>query len=60
MVVVQPVSLPSETSSPVEIAFGQPERQRRVTVFFRPILAIPQYVVLYFLNIAATVLVFIG
>ncbi len=60
MVVVQPVSVPSEAPSPVEMAFGQPERQRRVTVFFRPILAIPQYVVLYFLNIAATVLVFIG
>jgi Domain of unknown function (DUF4389) len=60
MVVVRPVPVPSETSSPVEMAFGQPERQRRVTVFFRPILAIPQYVVLYFLNIAATVLIFIG
>jgi hypothetical protein len=42
------------------MTFGRPVPQRRVTVFFRPILAIPQLVVLYFLNIAASVLVFLG
>ncbi len=49
-----------EVSTPFEITFGCPVPQRRVTVFFRPILAIPQLVVLYFLNIAASVLVFLG
>ena len=44
----------------MEMTFGRPVPQRRVTVFFRPILAIPQLVVLYFLNIAASILVFLG
>jgi Domain of unknown function (DUF4389) len=50
----------AEISSRLEMTFGQPIRQRRATVFFRPILAIPQLVVLYFVNIAALVLVFLG
>ncbi len=49
-----------EVSTPFEMTFGRPVPQRRVTVLFRPILAIPQLVVLYFLNIAASVLVFLG
>ena len=50
----------AETSSPFQMAFGRSVPQRRVVVFFRPLLAIPQLVVLYFLNIAALVLVFLG
>jgi hypothetical protein len=42
------------------MAFGRSLPQRRVVVFFRPLLAIPQLVVLYFLNIAALVLVVLG
>ena len=49
-----------EASTPFEMTFGHPAPQRRVTVFFRPILAIPQLIVLYFINIAASVLVFLG
>ena len=48
------------SSSPLQIAFGPSLGQRRVIVFFRPLLAIPQLVVLYFLNIAAVVLIFLG
>jgi Domain of unknown function (DUF4389) len=50
----------AETSSPLQTAFGRSVPQRRVVVFFRPLLALPQLVVLYFLNIAAVVLVFLG
>jgi hypothetical protein len=39
---------------------GVPRPQRRVTVFFRLILAIPQIIVLYFLGIAAGVVLIIG
>jgi hypothetical protein len=37
-----------------------PAPQRRATVAFRSILAIPHYIALYFLNIAASVILFIG
>lgn len=42
-----------ETSSPVEVRFGSPRRQRRVTVFFRFILVVPHSIVLFFVGIAA-------
>jgi len=51
---------PPEVSSPVEVRLGGPERQRRVTVLFRLILAIPQFVVLFLVSIAAFVVVVIG
>lgn len=49
-----------ELSTPFEMAFGPSVRQRRVTVFFRPLLVIPQVIVLYFVGIAAFVVVFLG
>ena len=59
---VMPSSIPvsPEVSTPFEMTFGQSVPQRRLTVFFRPILAIPQYIVLYFLGIAAAVVVVLG
>ena len=60
MVVAATGPVVAETSSPLQMAFGRSVRQRRVVVFFRPLLAVPQLVVLYFLNIAAVVLVFVG
>jgi hypothetical protein len=42
------------------MSFGRSLPQRRIVVFFRPLLAVPQLVVLYFLNIAALVLVVLG
>ena len=60
MVVPPVVPDAAETSSPLQVAFGRSLRQRRVVVFFRPLLSVPQLVVLYFLNIAAVVLVFLG
>jgi Domain of unknown function (DUF4389) len=42
------------------MSFGRSLPQRRAVVFFRPLLAIPQLVVLYVLNIAALVLVVLG
>jgi hypothetical protein len=45
---------------PIMVATADPEPQRRVTVFFRLILAIPQLIVLYLLNIVAVIVLFIG
>ena len=45
---------------PVQVAVAEAARQRRVTVAFRLILAIPHLFVLYFLGIVASVIVFIG
>ena len=45
---------------PVLVAAAGPARQQRVTVFFRILLAVPHYFVLYFLGIAAGVVAFIG
>jgi Domain of unknown function (DUF4389) len=60
MVVPPAAPVVAETSSPLRVAFGRSRPQRRAVVFFRPLLAIPQLVVLYFLNIAALVLVVLG
>jgi hypothetical protein len=58
--VVTPAPVTSEASSPVEMRFGTPLPQRRLTVFFRFILAIPQFVVLFFVSIAAGALLIVG
>jgi hypothetical protein len=55
---VEPIN--SEASSPVEISFDTPRPQRRLTVFFRLILVIPQIFVLFFVGIAAAVVLVIG
>lgn len=46
--------------TPVQVAVAEAAQQRRATVAFRLILAIPHLFVLYFLGIAAEVVVFIG
>ena len=43
---------------PITVGVAYPERLSRLSTFFRLILAIPQYIVLYFLNIVAFVLMF--
>jgi len=45
---------------PIEVGFAGPAAQRRLTVLFRIILAIPQVIVLYVLAIAAEVVAIIG
>lgn len=44
----------------VELEVDGPVRQRRVTVFFRWLLLIPQHIVLFFLGIAAAFVMFVG
>lgn len=44
----------------VEIWFAGPAKQRRLTVAFRIILAIPQFIVVYFLLIATYIVTIIG
>jgi|SRR5690348_16250676 uncharacterized protein DUF4389/zinc ribbon protein len=43
---------------PVEYRLDSPDRLSRLTTFFRAIMVIPAYVVLYFLNLAAAVVTF--
>ena len=45
---------------PISIEIEHPEKLSRLTTFFRFFMAIPQYIVLYFLGIAAAVVVFIS
>jgi hypothetical protein len=45
---------------PAQVAVAEAFPQQRVTVFFRLLLVIPHYIVLYFLGIAAGVVAFIG
>jgi Domain of unknown function (DUF4389) len=45
---------------PVQVAVAAPARQRRLTVLVRLLMAIPHYVVLYFLAIGAAIVAFIG
>ena len=49
-----------ETPGPVLVAVAGPAAQRRVTVAFRLLLAVPHLIVLYVLGIAASVVVVIG
>lgn len=55
----QPTQL-AGTSTPVEVRYGTTGTQRRVTVFFRIILALPQLIVVGALGYAAYLLVFLG
>jgi Domain of unknown function (DUF4389) len=48
------------TLAPVLVAFAGPAPQSRLTVLVRLILAIPQFVVVWLLGIAAMVVVLIG
>jgi len=43
---------------PITIGVAYPEKLSRLSTFFRLILAIPQYIVLYFVNIVAFILMF--
>lgn len=45
---------------PVEVVFPPPTRQGRVTIFFRILLVIPQFILLFLFTIAAYVAVIIG
>ncbi len=57
------VTMPTTTgpgAAPIEVAFGVPSGQRRLTVVFRLILLIPQAIVLAFVGIAAFVVLVIG
>jgi hypothetical protein len=57
----QPTTPPQlNQPTPVQLAVAATARQRRVTVAFRVILAIPHMFVLYFLAIAAGVVCFLG
>ena len=58
MTTIAPIA--SELSSPVEISFDSPKRQRRLTVFFRFILVIPHVFVLFFVGIVALVVLVIA
>jgi hypothetical protein len=49
-----------ETPGPILVAVAGPAPQRRVTVAFRLLLAVPHFIVLYALGIAASVVVIIG
>jgi len=55
-----PPSQLAETSSKVEVRFGTTQPQRRATVFFRIILAIPQFFVLYFVGIGVFFVAIVG
>jgi hypothetical protein len=45
---------------PMELNFQYPEKLSRVSTFFRIILGIPHFVILYFINIAAGVILFLS
>ena len=55
-----PIATEQEQLAPVLIAFAGPAPQSRLTVAFRLILAIPQFIVVWALTIAAEVLAIIG
>jgi hypothetical protein len=45
---------------PIELNIQYPEKLSRLTSFFRLFMAIPQYVVLYFITIAAGIILFLS
>jgi len=45
---------------PITIEIERPERLSRLTTFFRLFMAIPHYIVLYFLGIAVALVLFIS
>jgi Domain of unknown function (DUF4389) len=57
---VPPLAGSAERADEVLVAFAGPGPQRRLTVFFRLIMVIPQYIVLYALSIAAEVVLVIS
>jgi len=57
---VPPPADSAERADEVLVAFAGPGPQRRLTVFFRLIMVIPQYIALYVLNIAAQVVLVIS
>jgi Domain of unknown function (DUF4389) len=57
---VPPPAVSAERADEVLVAFVGPAPQRRLTVFFRLIMVIPQFIVLYALNIAAEVVLVIS
>jgi hypothetical protein len=56
----QPARVLSAEPSPILLGFPPAARQRRLTVAFRAPLAVPHVIVLYVLNLAAEVVLFIG
>jgi hypothetical protein len=48
------------TDPMVAVDFSTPERRNRLTIFFRGLLVIPQFIVLYIVSIAAAVVTFIA
>lgn len=57
---MQASTVPLTGPNPVLVAFRGTEPQSRITAFFRLILLIPHFIVLYFLRIAAFVILIIG
>ncbi|HYB16173.1 MAG TPA: DUF4389 domain-containing protein [Streptosporangiaceae bacterium] len=57
---VPPAATEQERLAPVLVAFAGPAPQSRITVAFRLFLAIPQFIVLWALAIAAYVITIIG
>ena len=51
---------PSYGPVPVEVVFPPPTRQNRFTIFFRVLLVIPHFILLFFFGIAVFVAVFLG
>jgi hypothetical protein len=45
---------------PITVGVAYPEKLSRLTTFFRIFMIIPQAIVLYFINIAASVILFIS
>ncbi len=58
--VTVPAGMRPDVSTPVQMRFGMPMPQRRLTVLFRFLLVIPQFIVLYFVSLAAFFVVVIG
>jgi len=44
---------------PISASFEYQEKLSRLTTFFRPLMIIPQWIVLYFIGMAASVVIFI-
>jgi hypothetical protein len=51
---------PRKMQYPIEVNVEYPEKLSRLTTFFRAFMAIPQYIVLYFVSIAAGIVLIIS
>jgi Domain of unknown function (DUF4389) len=49
-----------QPAAPIMVAFAGPTKQRRLTVFFRLILVIPNFIVLFFVGLAGVVVTILG